>query len=48
VCEKEMLKRVFGPMREEVVGGWRRLPIEDLHNLYASANNVRVTKSRKI
>jgi hypothetical protein len=35
------LRRVFGPKREEVVGGWRRL-----HNLHASLNIIRAVKSR--
>jgi hypothetical protein len=29
-----VLRRIFGPKREEVVGDWRRLPKEDLHNMY--------------
>jgi hypothetical protein len=38
--------RIFGPKREEVAGGWRRLHNEELHNLYASPNTIRVIKSR--
>jgi hypothetical protein len=30
------VRRIFGPKREEVVGDWRRLHIEEIHNLYAS------------
>jgi hypothetical protein len=37
---------IFGSKREEVVGGWRRLNNENLHNLYASPNIIRVIKSR--
>jgi hypothetical protein len=37
VFENRMLRRIFGPKMEEVVGGWRRLHNEELHNLYASA-----------
>jgi hypothetical protein len=33
---------------EEVAGGWRKLEYEEFHNLYASPNNIRVTKSRRI
>jgi hypothetical protein len=33
---KEVLRRIFGPRRQEVAAGWRRLHNEDLHNLYAS------------
>jgi hypothetical protein len=36
--------RIFTPKAEEVVGGWRRLHNEDLHNLFASANIIRVIK----
>jgi hypothetical protein len=43
-----MLRRIFGPKGEEVVGGWRRLHTEELHNLYASPNIIRVTKSRRL
>jgi hypothetical protein len=42
-----VLKRIFGPKRK-VVGSWRRLHIQELHNLYASQNIVRVIKSRRV
>jgi hypothetical protein len=32
--ENRMLRRIFGPEREEVTGGWRKLHNEELHNLY--------------
>jgi hypothetical protein len=38
--------RTFGPMREEVAGGWRRLHTEKIHKLYASPNITTVIKSR--
>jgi hypothetical protein len=41
--ENRVLRRIFGPKREEVAGCWRRLHIEDLHNLYSSSN-IRVIK----
>jgi len=41
-----MLRRIFGPKREEVTGDWRRPPNEELRNLYASPNIIRVIKSR--
>jgi hypothetical protein len=39
---------MFGPQREEMMGGWRRLHNEELHNLYTSPNIIRMIKSRKI
>jgi hypothetical protein len=48
VSEKRILGRIFGTEREEVVGGWRRLHNEELHNLYASPNTIRVIKSRRM
>jgi hypothetical protein len=44
--EHRVLRRIFGPTREEVVGGWRRLHNEELHNLYDSPNIIRVIKAR--
>jgi hypothetical protein len=43
-----VLWRIFGPKREKVVGGWRRLHNEELHNLYALPNIIRVIKSRRM
>jgi hypothetical protein len=45
VSENAVLRRIFGPKREEVAGGWRRLHNEKLHNLYASTNIVRGIKN---
>jgi hypothetical protein len=47
VFEDRVLRRIFGPERGEVTGGWRRLHNEALHNLYAS-NNIRLIKSRRM
>jgi hypothetical protein len=38
------LRRIFGPKREEVTGGWRRLHNEELHNLYSSPNIISMIK----
>jgi len=43
VSENRVLRRIFGPKREEVAGGWRRLHNEELHNLHASPDVIRVT-----
>jgi hypothetical protein len=48
VCENRVLRRIFGPKREEVVGGWRRLHNEELHNLCISLYIIRVIKSRRM
>jgi hypothetical protein len=48
VFGNRVLRRIFGPEREEVVGGWRTLHNEELHNLDTSPNIVRVIKSRRM
>jgi hypothetical protein len=46
VYENRVLRRIFGPKRVDVAGGWRVL-YEKLHNLYILPNIVRVIKSRR-
>jgi hypothetical protein len=46
VFENRVLRRIFGPKRDEVTGGWRKLHSEDLHNLYSSPSIIRMIKSR--
>jgi len=46
VYENRVLRRIFGSKREEMAGGWRTVHNKKLHNLYASPNVIRVTKSR--
>jgi hypothetical protein len=48
VFENMMVRRVFGPKRDENVGGWRKLHNEELHNLYSSLNIIRMIKSRRM
>jgi hypothetical protein len=48
VCENRVLRRIFGPKREKMAGGWRRLHNEELNNLYSSQNIIPVIKSRWI
>ena len=44
VFENRVLRRIFGPKRDEVTGEWRKLHIEELKDLYTSPNFVRVIK----
>jgi len=46
VFENMVLRRIFGPRRDEVTVEWRRLHNEELSDLYSSPNIVRVIKSR--
>jgi hypothetical protein len=48
MSENRVLRRMFGPMREEVVGDWRGLHNEELHNLHTSTNIIRVIKSKRV
>ena len=43
-----VLRRIFGPRKDEVTGEWRRLHNEELNDLYSSPNIVRVIKSRRM
>jgi hypothetical protein len=48
VFENRMLRRIFGPKRDGVAGGWRKLHNEELHNLYSSPSIIRIIKSRRM
>jgi hypothetical protein len=46
--ENRVLRRIFGPKRDEVTGEWRRLHNKELNDLYSSPNIIRVIKSRRM
>jgi hypothetical protein len=48
VFENRVLRRVFGPWRDEVTGEWRKLHNQELNELYSLPNIVRVVKSRRM
>jgi hypothetical protein len=48
VFENRVLRRIFGPKRDGVTGGWRKLHNEELHNLYSSPSIIRIIHSRRI
>jgi hypothetical protein len=48
VFENRVLRRIFGPKRDEVTGKWRRLHNKELYALYSSPSIIRVIKSRRL
>jgi hypothetical protein len=48
VLENRALRKIFGPKRVKVAGGWRNLHKDELHNLYSSPNITRMIKSRGV
>jgi hypothetical protein len=48
VFENRVLRRIFGPKRDEVTGDWWKLHNAELHNLYSSRNIIRMIKSRRM
>jgi hypothetical protein len=48
VFENRVLRRIFGPKRDEVTGEWRKLHNEKLHKLYSSPDIIRQVKSRQM
>jgi hypothetical protein len=48
VSEKRLLRRIFGPKRDEVTGKWRKLNNKELYDLYSSPSIIRIVKSRRM
>jgi hypothetical protein len=48
VFENSVLRRIFGPKRDEVTGGWRNLRNKELSDLYSSPSITRIIKSRRM
>jgi hypothetical protein len=48
VFKNSVVRRIFGPKRDEVAGDWRKLHNEELHNLCSSPSIIRIMKSRKM
>jgi hypothetical protein len=48
VCQNRVVRKIFGPKREEVVGGSRKVPDEELNKFYASPNIVRISRSWRL
>jgi hypothetical protein len=44
----KVLRRIFGPKRVEVTGGWRKLHNEELPDLYSLTSIIRIIKSRRM
>jgi hypothetical protein len=48
LIENTVLRKIFGPKRDEVTGGWRKLFNDELHNLYSLPIIIRMIKSNRI
>jgi hypothetical protein len=48
VCENRVLRRIFGPKRDDVTEGWRQLHNEELRNLCSFPSIIRMIKSRRM
>jgi hypothetical protein len=48
VFENRMLKRIFGPKRDERIGGWKKVHYEKLHNRHSAPSIIRMIKSKRM
>jgi hypothetical protein len=48
VFQNRMVRRIFGPRRDEVTGEWRKLHNEEVHDLYSSPSIIRIMKTRRM
>jgi hypothetical protein len=48
VFENRVLRRIYGPKRDEVTGEWRKLHNEELCDLHSSPSIIRIVKSRRM
>jgi hypothetical protein len=48
VFENRVLRRILGPKKNKVTGGWRKLHNEELHNLYSPPSIIRIIKSGRM
>jgi hypothetical protein len=48
IFENRVLRRIFGPKRDEVIGSWRKMLNEELRNMYSSPSIITMIKSRRM
>jgi hypothetical protein len=46
--ENRVLRRIFGPKRDEIIASWRKMHNQELHNLYSLPNIIRMIESRRL